>query len=229
MVLVPLASLAALALSSAEASERFRGVARLADGRIAYVEEHQVRFRGGRVASAETRYRDAEGRPLGRLASDYTRAPFAPDYEYVDLRTGAREAVRLGDEALELSAGDRRRQLPLPAGRLLVAGQGLDRFARAHLGALSRGEELRVELALPGRLSTYEFRLRVDPAIREVVRVSIEPASFLLRLLAPAITADYDPATGRLVRYRGVSNVAGPDGSALDVEIAYEYLDSASG
>jgi hypothetical protein len=58
------------------------------------------------------------------------------------------------------------------------------------------------------------------------VRVRVEPASLLLRLLAPRIVAEYDRATGRLIRYRGVSNLAGPDGDVQEVEIAYREIPS---
>lgn len=223
------ASLIALALLST-GSERFRGVARLADGRVAYVEEHEVELRDGRPARAETRYLDAAGRPIARLASDYRRAPWAPDYDFLDLRTGASEWVRRSGEGVELGGGGGSRRL-VPAGdRPLVAGQGLDRFIRAHLDRLARGERLAVLLALPGRLAAYDFRLRVEPAEKRQdgsLRVHVEPSSALLRLLAPAISADYDPATGRLLRYRGVSNLAGPDGSTQEVEIAYAHADSS--
>jgi hypothetical protein len=42
---------------------------------------------------------------------------------------------------------------------------------------------------------------------------------FSLRLLAPSIEADSDRGTGRLLPYRGVSNVAGPRGQVQQVEI----------
>lgn len=207
--------------------ERFRGVARLADGSVAYVEEHEVRWQGGRPAKAETRYLDAEGRPIARLDSDYRAAPFAPDYEFLDLRSGARESVRRGGEGLSLSDGRAERLLPLASDRPLVAGQGLDRFIRAHRPELSRGEELGVRLALPGRLAAYDFRLRAEAGEGGRLLVRVEPASFFLRLLAPAILAEYD-AAGRLVRYRGVSNLAGADGATQEVEIAYAHADASA-
>lgn len=206
--------------------ERFRGVARLADGRVAYVEEHEVRWQGGRPAVAETRYLDAEGRPIARLESDYREGPFAPDYQFVDLRSGARESVRRAGGALALSDGKAERLLPLDSGRPLVAGQGLDRFIRAHRQQLARGEELGVRLALPGRLAAYDFRLRARADEEGGLRVEVEPASFLLRLLAPTLLAEYD-AAGRLVRYRGVSNLAGADGAVQEVEIAYAHADAS--
>ena len=221
----PALALAALLAGGPEATERFLGVARLEDGSVAYRETHLVRLRDGRVTSAETRYLDADGRPIARLVSDYEPHPFAPDYEFQDLRTGLREALRRDGDGVALEDGDRVRRLPPRFERPLVAGQGLDRFARSHLAELARGEVLRVELALPGRLDTYAFRLRGEPAEGGALRVRIEPESLLLRLLAPSLEAEYDPGSGRLLRYRGVSNLAGPDGESQTVEIAYSYLD----
>jgi hypothetical protein len=197
-----------------QAVERFRGVARSRDGSVAYVEVHEVKLSGGRVTSAETRYERPDGRTIARLVSDYPAGSFAPDYEFHDLRSGAREAVH-------------RKVLPLPEKLPLVAGQGLDRYARAHLEELARGEVLRVSLALPGRLDAFGFQLRGEPAADGRIRVSFEPTSFVLRLLAPSLVGEYDRSTGRLVRYEGVSNVAGDDGSPQHVEIAYSYADAS--
>ncbi len=203
--------------------ERFQGVARTPDGAVAYVESHVVVLEGGRVRSAETRYERPDGRTIARLVSAYAPGSFTPDYEFEDLRTGAREGVRRTDAGVELRDGDRAKVLPMPDDVPLVAGQGLDRYARANLGALARGEVLRVSLALPGRLDAYDFRLRAETLPTGRVRVRIEPSSFILRLLAPSLEAEYDPATGRLLRYEGVSNLQGDDGSRQRVEIVYSH------
>jgi hypothetical protein len=211
--------------ASAPAVERFRGVARARDGTVAYVEVHEVRLSGGRVTSAETRYERPDGRTIARLVSDYPPGSFAPEYEFFDFRTGAREAVKRAPEGIRLVDGDRDRVLPLPEGAPLVAGQGLDRYARAHLDELARGEVRKVSLALPGRLDAYGFLLRGEATPDGRVRVVFEPSSIFLRVLAPSLVGEYDRATRRLVRYVGVSNVPADDGSSQRVEIAYSYLD----
>jgi hypothetical protein len=227
------AALAALLVASPPASlagpgpevVRFQGVARSRDGNVAYVEEHEVRLSNGQVVSAETRYRGPDGRPIARLVSAYEPGSFAPDYEFQDLRTGLRELVRKAPGGVRLEDGDRSTILPFPEDVPLVAGQGLDRYARAHLDRLARGEVLKVSLALPGRLDAYGFQLRGEPIPGGLVRVRFEPTSFVLRLLAPTLVGEYDPGSGRLVRYAGVSNVAADDGSSQHVEIAYSYTD----
>lgn len=221
------ATVAALlaATSAAPAVERFQGVARSRDGAVAYVETHEVRMSGGRVTSAETRYDRPDGRTIARLVSAYVPGSFAPDYEFRDLRTGGLEAVKRSPDGLRLQDGERTKILPLPDDMPLVAGQGLDRYARAHLDELARGEVLRVSLALPGRLDTFGFQLRGERLENGRVRVRFEPSSFFLRVLAPSLEGEYDPVTRRLVRYVGVSNVAAEDGSPQQVEIAYSYAE----
>jgi hypothetical protein len=210
--------------------ERFQGQARLSDGRLAYVEEHDVRRDGERIVDAETRYLSPDGRLIARLRSDYSRDPFAPEYVFEDFRTGTAEAVRWNEGSLEMSSNGKSRLLSPPEAVPVVAGQGLDRFARSRLEDLARGAELRVELALPSRLDSYGFRLRAAGEGRDdsAIRVRIEPSSFLLRLLAPSIEADYEPGTGRLLRYRGVSNLSGDQGETRQVEILYRYADDDS-
>ncbi len=216
---------AAVILAATPHVERFQGVARGSDGSVAYVETHEVRLTDGRVTSAETRYDRPDGRTIARLTSAYAPGSFAPDYEFQDLRTGAREAVRGDANGVLLQDGDRARVLPLPEDLPLVAGQGLDRYARANLDRLARGEILEVSLALPGRLDAFGFRLKGERLASGLVRVRFEPTSFFLRLLAPSLEGEYDPATRRLVRYVGVSNVADDDGSPQKVEISYSYPD----
>jgi hypothetical protein len=218
-------TLAADGAPASQAIERFRGVARARDGSVAYVEVHEVRLSGGQVTSAETRYERPDGRTIARLVSDYPPGSFAPDYEFHDLRSGAREAVQRAGNGIRLVDGDRDKVLPLRGDLPLVAGQGLDRYARAHLDELARGDVLRVTLALPGRLDTFGFQLRGEATRDGLVRVLFEPTSVFLRILAPSLVGEYDRDTRRLVRYAGVSNVAADDGSSQRVEIDYSYAE----
>jgi hypothetical protein len=223
----PLATAAGRGDDGLPSVERFAGVARGRDGRVLYLEEHQVRRAGDRVLDALTTYRDPSGAVLAVLRSDYAADPWAPSYRFEDRRTGRVEAIETGPEGAALEAGGRRVLLarPPPGRPPLVGGQGLDRLVRARLDALRAGERLTVAFAIPSRHDTYEFRVQALPARQagEVVRVRVEVASWVLRLLAPAMDCDYDPVTRRLLRYRGPSNLEGPDGAPWDVEITYHY------
>ena len=199
--------------------ERFTGVARRG-GEVLYEEEHEVEREDGRMRAATTVYRDPSGRTIAELRTDFSQDPFAPSYTFRDLRTGAEEEVRVEEGELRLTAGGRVRALPRPA--QLATGQGLDRLVRARLPALVAGEVLRVVYAVPSRHDTYAFRVRAVGEGGPTVRVRVELASLVLRLLAPDMEVEYGRDTGRLLRYRGASNLAF-GGKNPEVEITYSY------
>jgi len=210
--------------------DRFHGVARGRDGAVAYREDHEVRRAGGRALEAVTTYRDPEGELLAVLRTDFSRDPFAPDYTFEDRRRSAIEAVDVSERGATLVAGSRRRTVGLPddPARRLVTGQGLDRLVRARLADLERGEELRVAFAIPSRQATYDFRVRALPAPpgSPTVTVRVEIDSWVLRLFAGALDSEYDRATGRLVRYRGISNLLDERGDNPEVTITYSYAEA---
>lgn len=228
-------ALAAIPLAPAAGAgdlvERFTGTARGADGAVLYREEHVVRRTPGRLLGATTTYLGPAGRPIAILRTDFSRDPFAPSYEFEDLRTGAVESVRISEGSIELRAGRRTRTLArlAPASPRVVAGQGLDRFVRHRLDAVAAGEVLSLAYAIPSRLGVYDMRVRAEGggAGGSTVRVRVEFSSWLLRLLAPSLEVDYDRATRRLLRYRGVSNLAFGDGENPEVEILYAYPEAA--
>jgi hypothetical protein len=208
--------------------ERFSGTARGPGGAVLYLEEHAVELEEGRPRAAVTAYLDPAGAPIAELRTDFSGDPAAPSYAFTDLRTGAREIVTVSERELRLEAGERAATLPRPA--RLTTGQGLDRLVRARLAALAGGEEVRVRYAIPSRLDAYEFRLRGRALDDQRVRVRVELSSFLLRLFAPDLEVDYERGSGRLLRYRGASNLSfGPPGREEhpQVEILYSYPEVA--
>jgi hypothetical protein len=208
--------------------ERFTGTARGPSGAVLYVEEHEVALAGGRPRTAVTTYLDPAGVPIAELRTDFSGDPSAPSYDFVDLRSGVREAVTVGEREVRLEAGERAATVPRPA--RLTTGQGLDRLVRARLSSLADGEEVRVRYAIPSRLDAYEFRIRGRALDDQRVRVRVELSSFLLRLFAPDLVVDYERGSGRLLRYRGASNLSfGPPGREENpqVEIVYSYPEVA--
>lgn len=221
-----LAPLAAGAAGAAEAAEveRFSGVARGRDGAVAYLEAHEVRRGPAGRDEAVTTYRTPAGEVLAVLRTDFSRDPFAPGYRF-EPRRGAVEAVERTAAGAALVAGDRRKEVRPAAGRPLVAGQGLDRLVRARLADLARGEVLRVDFAFPSRQATYPFTIRAMPRAEgaATVPVRVEIDSWVLRLFADVIDCEYDLATGRLLRYRGPTNLEDDRGDHPVVTITYDY------
>lgn len=230
-LLALLACGAALAPAAAEAGvERFSGVARGRDGAVAYLEAHELRRGPDGREEAVTTYRTPAGEVMAVLRTDFSRDPFAPDYRF-EARRGDVQAVERTAEGAALVAGERRREVRAAGGRPLVAGQGLDRLVRARLADLARGEVLRVDFAFPSRQATYPFTIRALPRAPDAATlpVRVEIDSWVLRLFADVIDCEYELATGRLLRYRGPTNLEDDRGDHPVVTITYAYPAAGDG
>lgn len=216
------AALAMLILASvaAAAPSYVEGVARRLPGRdIVYRELHRIDGTHHRVD-----YRAPDGRAIATQTLDYICSDSAPAFEQYDRRTELRIGARWENGSyLLLRAGQTQ---PAATGDNLIGSSGFDRFVRANWERLVRGEPLNVLFALPARLQTLALRIvRVqraspDPQIR--IWFEIEPQRPWLRLFVDPVLLGYD-ASRRLRVYRGLSNLAAADGSALEVEIHYDY------
>jgi hypothetical protein len=203
--------------------ERYEGVARSPSGQILYRERHEVTEEGSRPVRALTVYTDGSGNEIGRLESDFSKSAYAPSYRFQDRRAKKSESADVSGSTVKLRYQGEAKQLKVDPRETLVVGQGLHHFARLNLDKLAR-EGTTVRFAIPSRLDTYGFRVRPLASPRPgVVRLRIEMNSIVLRQLAPHLEVDYDATTRRLLRYRGVSNLEGPDGSTQDVSITYSY------
>lgn len=221
-----LAALPSPARGEGELIERFTGMARDLSGEVLYLEDHAVRRTRERLLGATTTYLDPAGERIAVLHTDFSRDAFAPSYVFEDLRSGAVEAVVVSADGLELRSpkGSRKLGRTTAAGRRIVTGQGLDRLVRARLDSLAAGEVLSLTYAIPSRLDAYDMRVRaLGSRGGATARIRVEFSSWLVRLLAPALDVEYDGATRRLLRYRGVSNLVFENGENPEVEITYAY------
>jgi hypothetical protein len=206
--------------------EKFEGVARDERGAVRYRETHEVERDGGRTLRAVTRYFDPRGRMIGELRSKYDEVdPYAPSYTFTDAKGRTVEAARLKAGSVELSYGGRSERIALDReGGRLVLGQGLNLLARDRLDALARGEKMTVRFAIPSRFEVYGFQIEaIESADRDVVTLRVEIDNWLLAIVAPSLEVDYDRKTGRLLAYRGVSNLEDERGETQTVTIGYHY------
>lgn len=206
-----------LLASPVPAAEWVEGVARpLAGGPEIYREHHVFDGEEHRID-----YIAPEGRRIAEKILDYTCSDTAPAFVQVDLRDGERSAGVWSAAGYRLEHGERNRLLEVPAAGL-VASSGFDRYVRQQREALRAGETLEFDFALAERLGTLRLRIRQEASAPEIQAFRVEAANALLRPFVPAIRLDYD-AAGKLLRYRGLSNIDGPDGAPLQVEIRYTY------
>jgi hypothetical protein len=236
--LVP-AILALTGLAGGAAAEPDRvGYAYAADSEaFLYSEAHFETTRDGELATERVVYRSADGRLLAEKRLDYAPAAFAPRFELSMAVNGYREGLRRTPDGLQTF------YRPVDGGRTyterltetgdLVADGGFDRVVAARLEDLRAGRTLTFDFLVPGRLSTYPFRVRKVGTARVLgepaLHLRMEPASFLLRWLAEPVEVYYHREHGRLLRYVGPSNLRDPAGNNPVVRVDFPARPPAPG
>lgn len=196
----------------------FHGYARdAASGNYLYTERHEQVIRNGRWQSSRVIYYDTEGRELGRKASDFTQHTYVPVYS-LRLSSGYEEgisAVGSGSVAMFRRApdDDARETVSERLHDRHAADAGFHSLIYDHLDEILDGETQHFRFSVPGRMSTYRFRVHKSAEIEldgdPAVLLIMEPST-LLRLGTRPIELIYSPEDGRLLEYRGISTLRDP-------------------
>jgi len=213
----------------ADNSWDFIGKARDNDGQLLYIEKHRVDYGSEQIAESRTEYFDGEGRNIGELISDYRYGPRFGSYTFRDFRAGYEDGAEVLEESIRMfrrpSPGASEETATIPRTDRQMVGQGFHHFIAENLEAIAADQTLHVALVLPSRLDQFDFRIRKRSSEKGRLVVRLEIDNWFLRLFAPYVEADYDLQTGNLLQYRGVSNLADPQGNHPVVTIDYEYSD----
>ncbi len=198
-------------------------------GAFLYSQAHFEEVREGRLAAERVVYRGPDGELLAEKRLDYRPSAFAPRFELAMAVNAYREDLRQGPEGLRVfyrpANGGRTYAEPLADAADLVADGGFDRVVAARFGDLRAGRTLSFDFLVPGRLTTYPFRVwkvgdtRVlgEPA----VHLRMEPAHLLLRWLAEPVDVFHHRDQGRLLRYLGPTNLRDRDGDNPPVRVDF--------
>ena len=198
-------------------------------GEYLYTERHEQVLKDGRWQKGSIVYYDTEGEELGRKEMDFSVNPYIPAYT-LELASGYREGIRDVDGE---TATLWRRKVDEDEGtegidveEEMAADSGFHSLIYDNLDSILDGETRKFRFAVAGNLDDYSFRVRkIGEATFEgepAARLKVEAAT-LLRLIAPSLELIYDPEDGRLLQYRGLSNIHDPaTGKPFeDVRIAY--------
>lgn len=195
------------------AQVRYEGLAYPAGGGgLVYREVHWL-YRDGGVDARLVMYRCPDGRAFARKTLRDVAGPSAPDFEFVDARSGYREGVRTRGASREVfhrdGAGAREVARPLPKAPGLVIDAGFDRFVQAHWPRLDRGR-ITAPFLVPSRFQTVDIRVGDAVEARErgraVRRMAMVPAGWR-GFVVPKIELTYDVADRRLLRFTGPGTV----------------------
>ena len=177
----------------------------LETGSLLYSEHHSCEA-SARKCSIE--YRDQADQVFAHKDLDYSINVLAPALHFRDLRRSQHLSVDLSE-----SVG-------------LVVDAGFDNFVRSRWSDLSVGDPVDFRFQILGREAPLQMvahnKPEADCAMNSLC-LEVGLNSWLLSRFVDPIRLTYDRDTRRLMRYQGISNIRAADGSALNVDIIYEY------
>jgi hypothetical protein len=220
---------AALALTTASAwAESFYGYAyELSSGKYLYTEVHDTTFEGGKTVASTIRYYSPDGKEIGKKTLDYRADAFVPKFRYDLPGQNYSEGITSNGDPIALfkTSKGKEKKKSIKREGLMAADSGFNHAIQDNLGKIVKGEAVNFRFVVAGQLDSYRFKISKagdttfdgKPAVKLLVQ-----ADSLLRYLAPDLNLVYDPATKRLLEYKGVSNIFDPaTGKAYNARIIY--------
>lgn len=196
------------------------------DGSLRYRETHWV-YRDAAGAARLVLYTCPDGRAFARKVMRFPATDVAPDFDFLDARSGQREGVRPRGAAREAYAqddrGDTMRTRALSDSRGIVIDAGFDAWIRTHWAAIDRRGRT-ADFLVPSRLRTYAFRIRHvgDRTERgRAVRVMHMSLDGVLGLATPSIELTYDVRDRRLLRFVGPATVRDARGRTQTLRVEF--------
>jgi hypothetical protein len=190
-------------------------------GDLLYVQRQHTTIVGGQRFSVVT-YLGPDGDTLVVKQAQIGSSPAQPLYRLWDRRDGYVEGVEREGDCLRLFR--RRADERDVHTRTLCHADGLvdDGVLAAlddHWDDLLEGARISIRVLVPNKLNSYRLRVhKVDEGHqdgRPTVTLRVEPASFLVRLIAPHVDLTCDAEDRRVLVYEGISEVGVTAGSGL--------------
>lgn len=210
----------------------YRAEARNLKGELVYTETHEAKMNKNKeIQSVTTLYLSPEGEIIARLESDFSKSLTAPEHLFTDLRDQTKQGVRIIDDQFVMyrSKSDSPEQTKNISRNkfkegLVVGCQGLHYYLQKNLDTLKTLDSIKVKLLIPGRLDHYSFLLSRDGETSEgYIQLRLRVENWFLRLFAPSFSMIYDPKSGNLLEYTGITHIKDSKGKLQKVKIQYIY------
>ncbi|MFT6155050.1 MAG: hypothetical protein ACJA0E_001549 [Bermanella sp.] len=212
----------------------FTGTAHdLKTGKLIYTEHHQIQLdSNGDRESGTVHYKNTTSDLIATKSLDYDQTGFFPSFQFTDLRSdhlinvtlkGTNIDIELGLPAeLELDS------LDVLKNQVMIADAGFDVFMLKNWQDLIAGNRRVVEFLAPTRAIFVTFYIERTFINNDRVGFILAPDSFLIGLLVDPIMLEYDRETGRILSYKGLTNLEKvngkkPSGDNYLAEITYQY------
>lgn len=202
----------------------------LKSGAPLYREFHEEKFSGNAIAESVTQYKDLNNNLIAERIMTFGSDATKPKFILRDMRSGYIEGAEvLPDGQVKVftreNSGEPLENKNLRVPSPYVIDGGLTYFFINNWDRLMNGETIKFNFITPAKLDYFQFRVYKNDIVemggRKGMQVKLEINSFILRAFVDPIYVTYDIETKKILHYKGISNINGPDGKSYSVEINY--------
>jgi hypothetical protein len=197
--------------------QRFSSTARdVNDGHVLYTEQYEVQIEDQRWISGVTRYVLPSGKLMAERKFDFSADRYVPVFSLDQTDPAYQEGIAKVDakkvDVYQVRDGARQ-AATIDRSKDLVADCGAQAYVADHMEELQAGKSLHFTLIVAGRVDSFRLRATkvkdVDIAGHHGALVRIELDS-VLSMVLPPIELAIEPATKRVLEYRGIATVKDP-------------------
>lgn len=211
--------------ADAQTRERTGYAYELGGEKLLYTEEHEELSRDGAIRNDTVTYKSAEGGVIAVKNLDFSRNPTSPDFKMENSVNGHVEGASCEGEYCVVSfrktSDDEYREDKIRLPDKAIIDGGFDRFIELNWDRLLTGEVFKRPFLVPSFHKFVDFKIYLEKSSDADVVFVMEPASFLLRLVADKIVVTYERDNAALRRYEGISNIRDRSGENFDVRVEF--------
>lgn len=209
----------------------FKGEAFREDGSIAYLEKHTKEMNGKLVQKIETLYLDPKTKEVfASLKSDFTKNQFIPEIVFEDKRFNLRVDSLISGEKVTLIKKSRKRgqkreeKKSFKIEDKMMLGQGYNNFIVTLLGTLKPGQIIPIKFLVSKSMDTFNFEVLYKGEVEAgKVGFHLEIESWFLKAFAPTLDIIYETKSGRILEFKGMTNIPDKDNKSQNLTIKYSY------
>jgi hypothetical protein len=201
----------------------------LKSGMLVYTEEHETLYDGDKHISSKITYRDAKKKVIAEKLIELNGSSVAK-FRLEDFRFGTVEGAEPASNGIKVySKANSKEELkekiltiPMPT----ATDAGLNVLVRDYWERIQKGERVDFHLGVPSQLDYYHFRVVKDREEQfngmKTLVVRFESDFWFLRMILDPVIVWYDAATGRAVKYEGISNIYDEKGKSYIVRVTFD-------
>lgn len=219
----------------AQANEvTFSGHAYSLEGdQLLYVEYHSIESDPDHNRTSSTvRYHHPDGSVFAHKQLTYDESGFFPDFKFLDDRNASVLQVKKIEDQITIQQGAQTKpnseSLDAAKQGVMIADAGFDVFMVKNWSELVSGKAMKVEFLAPTRNMFVTFDIQRTFINDTTIGFNLAPNNFFISLLVDPIKLEYDLKSGRILSYKGLTNIekgmqGNMTGENYVAHIRYEY------